>query len=269
MRHLVIFLFLIFSVIDSKCQTDQRKKDYYNKIKQFYNCLENNFVSAQECCDLFGNDILVTEEFLFYNECDKIKSEIDCDKEFDNCLANLKNCNSLLFNEFKKMKKIFFQGSNNGNILNVINNSSFYDEGDASSIAIDVKFANGNIIYFYMNKYADEPVYITNIYFSTGESVFNYLGNNEKNYLQRLGIISDTDGYSNIRNKPQNNSKIIWKINKNELFYFTPNSKCNWWKVKSFDGLKNGYIHNSRIAPLGKISDDNKKREIKNKYLIY
>lgn len=61
-------------------------------------------------------------------------------------------------------------------------------------------------------------------------------------------MINDPDGYVNIREKPNAHSKIVRKIKKNELFYFTPISRAEWYPVS----LKEispciGYIHKSRI----------------------
>jgi len=61
-----------------------------------------------------------------------------------------------------------------------------------------------------------------------------------KTYLTRLGTIIDSDGYSNVRSGHSNKLKIISQIQSNTIFYFTPNSHNEWWKIESIDGAING-----------------------------
>ena len=99
------------------------------------------------------------------------------------------------------------------------------------------------------------------------------------NCYSQFGIINDTDGYTNIRKESNANSKIIWKLYDNELFFFNENYESdNDWKyiyfLRPIDSLKKknpnfevgkqfvednrlstaGFIHNSRVQPLKDLS---------------
>jgi|TARA_R100000027_G_C2222090_1_gene86414 hypothetical protein len=48
---------------------------------------------------------------------------------------------------------------------------------------------------------------------------------------QEVGQINDPDGYTNIREGKDSNSKIIAKFVNEERFLYFPNTDDNWWKV--------------------------------------
>lgn len=231
--------------------------EYFKKVKQFYQCLEKDFVSTQECMELFGNDVLENESSIFFEECIKSNTEEICRKKYDKYFADHKKSNSLFFKKIKKVKNLFIQVFSDS-IDVIINKSTIYDENNSGYVSLDVKFPSGKIIYFYLNKYTDEPLYITNIYLSNGEEFYNYLGYSKKNYLKRIGIINKAELYTSVREKPSENSKVIWTLGKNELFYFTPNSENSWWKITNINSSKSGYIESYKVEQYGYLSDDKK-----------
>ena len=99
------------------------------------------------------------------------------------------------------------------------------------------------------------------------KSFFDFFGEKrEKSYFSRIGIIDDLDGFTNIRKKPDKNSEIVSKINSDEILYYTPNSKSNWWVVRNLDGYSIiGYIDKSKIKSFGSLNK-NKKELLKKKY---
>lgn len=64
----------------------------------------------------------------------------------------------------------------------------------------------------------------------------------------RIGIINDSDGYTNVRLERTTDSKIIGKYFSYRPFEFTPNNS-NWVSVK-LDNGQTGYIHKSRIREI-------------------
>lgn len=62
------------------------------------------------------------------------------------------------------------------------------------------------------------------------------------------GVISDPDGFTNVRAKPGENAAIIARVNAGEVFDFEYDAtgKGTWWKVKLASG-KAGWMHSSRI----------------------
>jgi hypothetical protein len=74
------------------------------------------------------------------------------------------------------------------------------------------------------------------------------LESSSEDYLKRLALINDSDGYVNIREKPDRSSAIVGKIIKNKIFLYTPDCFNDWWLIYTLDGSeKLGYVHNSRI----------------------
>ncbi len=67
-----------------------------------------------------------------------------------------------------------------------------------------------------------------------------------QNKNTKLGVINDSDGFTNLRTKPNSNSEIIKEILKNEYFFYNENEEGNWCKVK--DLMENvGFLHSSRV----------------------
>jgi hypothetical protein len=65
-----------------------------------------------------------------------------------------------------------------------------------------------------------------------------------------LAVISDSDGYTNLRKRKGTNYDIVQKIYSNDKFTVYP-SNNKWWKVKLSNG-KEGYIFNNRVDLINK-----------------
>jgi hypothetical protein len=69
---------------------------------------------------------------------------------------------------------------------------------------------------------------------------------------QKIGIINDPDGYTNIRDEKGSGYNIVGKVKESEQFKFFQNSESNWWAVETipyYGTPVKGYIHKSRIQP--------------------
>jgi len=69
---------------------------------------------------------------------------------------------------------------------------------------------------------------------------------------QKIGIINDPDGYTNIRSGQGMNYDIVGKINEADEFNYFPDSESNWWAVETIPRIGTplkGYVHKSRIQP--------------------
>ncbi|MCT4646044.1 MAG: SH3 domain-containing protein [Carboxylicivirga sp.] len=249
----VFFLFVVLVSFSAYSQKSDRNDLYYKKVKEFYNGLLKKELSLDSVHRLF-DEYLEFEEYFFFEECDRDASK-NCLEIFKKRLTNPKQYPSVFFKKIVNIKELLLPSCYDNLIDSLVNNSVIYDENLPSDISVDVFFPNGKMVCFYLNKYADEPVYITNIYISNGESFYNYLLNGvegvTKKYLKRLALIDDPDGYTNVRKGKGYKYPVIHKIKVNEEFLFTPNSNCNWWRVQNKDGLIKGYMHKSRIKPLG------------------
>lgn len=60
--------------------------------------------------------------------------------------------------------------------------------------------------------------------------------------------INDPDGYTNVRRLPNTESKIMYKINKDEIFQVEelPDAK-DWYKIFKYKDSYEGWIHKSRV----------------------
>jgi hypothetical protein len=65
----------------------------------------------------------------------------------------------------------------------------------------------------------------------------------------------------NIREKADKNSRIVGKLKERELFYFTPISGSDWYKVyhEEYQPCL-GYIHKSRITTFNDFPEDLKEQ---------
>lgn len=69
------------------------------------------------------------------------------------------------------------------------------------------------------------------------------------------GVISDPDGYVNVRNKPTTQSKVLYKIKDQTRIVLFPIPNSNWAEVVFVDdesGYEGGFVHISRIKDLKK-----------------
>lgn len=262
MKKYVVIIWLAIPVVGFS-QPSHGEEAYKEFIRKFYyHLLEDNKVTVNEATDLFGSNALEDESFIFNAICDSDPNQKIC-SERSIYGHEWGDITSVFFSELKKNKNRFTQGYEE-QIDSIIQCcAKVYDEGSKGSIIIDVHFPNGKTIYFLLNRYPDEPIYIGNLYFENGIYIYNslyakYITNSEEidtstKYLKRLAIINDSDGYTNVRKEEGQNAEVIGKIQNDQLFYYTPNDDSSWWRVQSIKGSLQGYMHYSRIKPYGEL----------------
>jgi hypothetical protein len=169
--------------------------------------------------------------------------------------------NSQLMQIMKRDKLLFTQNYNYETILNLIQRSEIIEEGDLLVSLFELKFPNGNIIYFSIN--SDTPKTIIDIWLPSGND-YTFGKRNHIVKLCRPGIINDRDGFTNIRKEADANSQIVGKFVTNELFFFTPVSGSNWWPVyKNETSPCVGYIYKNKITFYKDFPEVIKKKVIK------
>lgn len=67
-----------------------------------------------------------------------------------------------------------------------------------------------------------------------------------KKVRKEIGLINDSDGYTNARKKPSSSSEVLFRILEGEYFTYVPLKESNWSEIETLDG-KIAYVHNSRI----------------------
>jgi hypothetical protein len=128
---------------------------------------------------------------------------------------------------------------------------------------VEIKLSDKQIIYFQVSLIS--PMTVNNVWLSDGLLLSD--GSEGKIYFLRPGIINDSDGYTNIRKQPNAKSKIVRRILKNELFFFTPTSKSDWYRVYC-NQLSPciGYIHKSKITVYDDFPESIKRKVRKMRY---
>lgn len=170
---------------------------------------------------------------------------------------------------------MLFQDKNKDVVLDALNKAeTFYYGGVLDSMVVLNLGDKG--LYFRVSTEGQKYDYtdILDIFDSNGR---NLLSETNTTTMQFAGVIDDPDGFVNVREKPSIDSKVVEKIKKDELFFYTPIWGTNWCKVEVIhfkkhlenndeneDDSKNealdyethfaGYIHKSRIMPFEKCS---------------
>lgn len=86
-----------------------------------------------------------------------------------------------------------------------------------------------------------------------------------------LAIIDDPDGYTNIRAMESSESEIVGKLYDDQAFYLSDFDDIEKeWLTVSYSGKENlyGFIHRSRVKPIGRLPGLIDKKEILNELTI-
>jgi hypothetical protein len=59
-------------------------------------------------------------------------------------------------------------------------------------------------------------------------------------------VPSDPDGYTDVHEKPTDQSDVIYKLNRNEEFFCYPKQNSDWWKVFTYTRVP-GYVRKDKI----------------------
>ena len=235
---------------NSICQSFNKQRVLTN-IYNFYHYLnDKDTVTIDKYVEMFGSYGLEEEEEFIYRECTlKKMTERECNKDAEIRLSNTKKYSSLTF---KKLKEDFLLYNNIPySIDSVIRNSVCFDQGVADQILVELTFPNRDIVTFVINKYTDEKPLIIDIFLNNGESIFNKMGTRGTKRLEMKATIKDADGFSNVRKEPDLKAAIIAKVYTGDTVVYFPNYTQSWWNIQ-LNG-KDGYIHESRLNPIGKI----------------
>lgn len=171
---------------------------------------------------------------------------------------------TLVSKTFLKMKAFqseLTQGLNYEEICKRIEQSPVYNEGFTFSSILELKLSQSITIFFELN--IEEPNSIEYVWLCSGKELRQLLDNksDEDNWLWHPGTTNDPDGYTNIREQPDKQSKIVGKVVKDELFYYAQPCGSDWYLInKNITNNPIGYIHKSKILPYPKFSPKLRKK---------
>ncbi|MFC4221163.1 hypothetical protein [Flagellimonas marina] len=106
-------------------------------LLKFYGFFEKKSISISDFEEVFGS-FLVEEEELFFTKCLMTNSEKSCNSEFDNCIINRNECQSLLFEEIRKYDAELLMGKDYDYVK--INYLDKIDDANDSVTIGNVKF---------------------------------------------------------------------------------------------------------------------------------
>ena len=157
-----------------------------------------------------------------------------------------------LINNIHHHQHQLLQNCSEETIISLVEKSDSFTDGMWLDTIYRVHFPNGADIYFQITN----ALAINHIWLPDGTDIC-YSGI----YFYRPAIINDPDGFVNIREKADKNSRIVGKLKERELFYFTPISGSDWYKVyhEEYQPCL-GYIHKSRITTFNDFPEDLKEQ---------
>ena len=83
----------------------------------------------------------------------------------------------------------------------------------------------------------------------------------ERNYLLMPCVPKSKNGYVYVRKEKNATSKPVAKIQKNQIFFFTPCQDSDWYRVTlKYEQKFVGYVHKSNILPFEKCSESTKRK---------
>ena len=122
-------------------------------------------------------------------------------------------------------EKELTQGYALNDIFKLIDNAHAFTDGEWMDTIVALSFPNGNTIY---HQISDGGGW-NHIWLADG---YDALAPFSSPWMwTRIALINDSDGFVNIHEKPNVHSKTVRTIKDNEIFYFTPISKSEWYPV--------------------------------------
>lgn len=250
-----LFLFLFPQFIFA-----QLSSNYASCLKSFYKLIYLENITIQDLNSVFP--ISEYEDSLFILE---KKSNLTGDKSYleipRNKIVRSKNSVSYIMLEIKKYAKELTQDLPFDSLMRIIDQAIEHIEPSIFSKCIELSFPNNQKAFFDLSN--ETPSFINNIWLNNGDLLDDIIyGEFPVTKMKWIGMIDDKNGYVNIREKPEKDSKIVRKIFIRDIFYYTPIGDSDWWPVsieKGGDYI--GYIYKTKI-----LNFTNLPKEIKDKF---
>lgn len=222
-------------------------EDSYNTcLKNFYKLLYQENVTIQEL-----NTVLPTTDYadsLFVLErLAKAHGDNSYLKVSKNRIIRPANSISYIMLELKKHRQELTQGLSLDSVCKIIDQSKEHGEPDEFSQYVELTFPNNHKVFFDLS--TETPSFINWIWLNNGDLLNAIIYRDIPVVKMKwVGMINDKDGFVNVREAPEQESKIVRKIGKNEIFYYTPIGDSDWWPISTDErGAYIGYIHKSEV----------------------
>lgn len=187
--------YLAILVLITNClgifSSQKSDNEFKSKVIKFYSLLfQNEKVTVEQTVHLFGSIAVEDEEYLFFEDCEKLKSPKDCDAQYDaqyalcidkyGKLIEGTKCKSVMFKYFLQKKQELTYGRSYQEIIGLIRQSSTYKD----NIILELVFDNDNKVYFRASLDDGYGLVLGDIYLSNKESVFNSMPGSNPRYLE-------------------------------------------------------------------------------------
>lgn len=201
-------------------------------ISRFYQFLHQDEVTNMEI------------ESVFYS--------ISYEKEIRNNVNFLPTDNSLFHKRLKLHAHNISNGMDFSSINAVIDNSTCYISHNKYTVIFELRFNNKLSCSFEINR--DKPYLIQNIWTGDGRSLISLIMNYKPiDLLLRPALISDKDGYTNIRKERSAKSEVVSVLHNGEQFFYVQNNYSDWLEVYKHNSHAEkpiGFIHKSRVVEI-------------------
>lgn len=215
-------------------------------LKKFYKLLFQKKITIGEMQSVFP--IVNIEDSLFVLE---RNGNLKGDRSFlnfpvDKMVRPLDSLSYIMM-EIKKHKDALTQGLPLDSVYNVIDHAIMHSEPYDFSEPVELLFPNKQKVFFDLS--TESPSFINWIWLNNGDLLEGIIyAELPIHKMKWIGIINDKDGYVNVRQAAELNSKVVRKIYKNETFYYTPIGGSDWWPISINEGgAYIGFIHKSKV----------------------
>ncbi len=185
-------------------------------------------------------------------ELESVFYAISYEKEIRNNANFLPTDNSLFHKKIKLHAHNITNGLDLSSINAVIDNAACYISHNKYTVIVELKLNSKQSCSFEINR--DKPYLIQNIWLGDGRSLISLIMNYKPiDLLLRPALISDKDGYTNIRKERSAKSEIVGVLHNGEQFFYVQNYYSDWlevYKNNSHAEKSIGFIHKSRIVKI-------------------
>jgi hypothetical protein len=238
---LVFMLYPFFAFSQSENDT----AIFYGCVKRFYSLLFLQKVSISQVETIYQNSSGGYDTDLYIKE--------KCNNNKANCKEILKlreyhpdTATSYVMLLMKKHSRELTHGLSWKKMQKVIEKGRMVEIAEMFGISMDLIFPDGNRICFEFNR--DEPTKIEYIWLNQGDEAYSMFSGEYNEKLLRIGKINDKDGFVNVREMANKNSKIVAKLYANDLFFYTPIGQSDWCPVSLEErGKYIGYVFKDKI----------------------
>lgn len=151
---------------------------YKKRIKEFYiHILNTEFTSLKDYNYFFG-PFAEDEIYLFFKDCEKMKSEKECTASLKERTSRWSSYESLVFLELKKSSDFLVPGKE-ADIQVVLSKMKIFENIHPSAIDVELNFYNEKIV-FIMNDVEGEPPFIIDILLPDRSSIFKKIGTRQE-----------------------------------------------------------------------------------------